>query len=214
VPRSAEASTATGRGLQALVLACAAVFVLLAVQVVLQGPFTTLDRTITLWLAAHRTPGLTSFTATVSDLHQTAKLLALTALLALWRGWRRDGRSVRALAVVPVGMLLIVALKDLFQRPRPHLDVPLVQIATYSFPSGHAVASTVFYGILCVLVFRHVRARSLRVAAAAVAGAMVLLVAFTRVYLGAHYLSDVLAGIAVGTICVALCWRVVFLRPA
>ena len=84
------------------------------------------------------------------------------------------------------------------------MDVePLAHLTTYSFPSGHAVASTVFYGALCVLVLQRVRSPAWRVAALAGAVAMVLLVAFSRVYLGAHYLSDVLAGIAVGAACVA-----------
>lgn len=193
----------------ALVLGCVFVFVLLASQVLMHGPFTRWDLEITRWLAAHRQPWLTSFTRAVSEWHQTAKVLAATALLVAWRGWRRDWSSVRALGVVPAGMLLNVGLKHLFHRPRPLLDDPLVQIATYSFPSGHAVASTVFYGMSCALVFTHARSRALRWIAAIAAVFMVALVCFTRVYLGAHYLSDVLAGVAVGLVCV-----IAFLRFA
>jgi membrane-associated phospholipid phosphatase len=101
-------------------------------------------------------------------------------------------------------MLLNVALKNLFLRPRPLLDDPLVRLATLSFPSGHAVASTVFYGAACALVFALTGSRVLRAAALAGAAAMVLLVTFSRVYLGAHYLSDVVAGVAVGLVCLCL----------
>ena len=76
-----------------------------------------------------------------------------------------------------------------------------MHLATYSFPSGHAVASTVFYGALCALALHHARATALRAAAAVGAACMVLLVCASRVYLGAHYLSDVIAGVAVGTLC-------------
>lgn len=186
----------------ALVLACLLVLALLASQVLLNGPFTRLDLDISLWLAAHRVPWLTQAAMVVSDLHQTRKVLAVTALLVAWRAWRRDWGSVRALGVVPAGMLLNVGLKHAFQRARPSLDEPLVHIVTYSFPSGHAVASTVFWGMGCALVCLHARSRALRAAAVLVAAMMVLAVCFTRVYLGAHYLSDVIAGVAVGTLCV------------
>lgn len=194
----------------ALVLFCLAVVGLLALQVLRHGPMLELDRDVSLWFAAHRRAGLTQFMLLVSDLHQTVKVLVATVLLALWFGLRGDLRSARALLVVPAGMLLNVGLKDSFRRARPLVEDPLVQLATYSFPSGHAVASTVFYGMACALVFTHVRSRALRAAATALAVAMVLLVTFSRVYLGAHYPSDVIAGVALGTACVVLFLR--FLR--
>jgi undecaprenyl-diphosphatase len=200
----------TPRTRLALQLFCLAVPVLLAAQVLLHGPMLELDRDVSFWFAAHRHAGLTRAMLLVSALHQTPKVLAATAALALWFGLRRDWRPVGALLVVPTGMLLNVALKESFRRARPNQDDPLVQIATFSFPSGHAVASTVFYGMACALVFAHVRSRALRAVAAAVAVAMVLLVTFSRVYLGAHYPSDVIAGIAVGVLCVTLFLR--FLR--
>lgn len=188
----------------AVLAACVLVLGLLAIQVLLHGRMLEIDRAVTAFLVAHRQPGWTALMRLVSDLHETVKLLAVTALLAAWRGWRRDGASVRALTVVPAAMLLNLGLKHLFQRARPVLEAPLVHLATYSFPSGHAVASSVFYGMACVLVWRHARSRALRALAAAAAVTMVLLVGFSRVYLGAHHLSDVLAGTAVGVACVTL----------
>jgi undecaprenyl-diphosphatase len=188
-------------------LFCAAVVALLAVQVLTQGPMTQVDQAVTLALAARRQPWLTEGMLWIADAHETVKLLAITALVAMWRVWRRDAGALRLLLVVPVAMLLNVALKVLMQRPRPQLHEPLVHLATFSFPSGHAVASTVFYGVMCALVFTHARSRAVRSAAALVAVAMVLLVAFCRVYLGAHYLSDVIAGVAVGIACLAVAQR-------
>ena len=197
----------------ALALFCIAVFALLALQVRLHGPMLELDQAASHWFAAHRDAALTRAMLLVSSVHQTGKLLAFSALLAAALALRRGLAGARPLLVVPLGMLLNLGLKDLFQRTRPVLQDPLVQIATYSFPSGHAVASTVFYGALCALVFTHTRSRVARTAACAVALVMVPLVCFSRVYLGAHYPSDVLAGVAVGTLCLTLLlrpWR----RPA
>ncbi|WP_395406963.1 phosphatase PAP2 family protein [Pseudoduganella sp. UC29_106] len=80
-------------------------------------------------------------------------------------------------------------------------DEPLLTLATYSFPSGHTVAATLFYGLLaCYLVMRG--RRWLPVAGATL---MVLLVACSRMYLGVHYLSDVLAAVAEGVAWLAIC---------
>jgi undecaprenyl-diphosphatase len=189
------------------VLACLAVVMLLALQVMTQGPMTRIDEAVTLFLASHRQPWLIQLMLWISDAHETLKLLAIAALVALWRGWRHDRAALRLLPVVPAGMLLNVGLKHLMQRPRPDLPEPLVHLVTYSFPSGHAVASTVFYGAMAALVFSHVRSPALRALAGVVAVVMVLLVTFSRVYLGAHYLSDVIAGVAVGIVCLILFLR-------
>jgi undecaprenyl-diphosphatase len=186
-----------------------AVFLLLALLLTLGSSLAAYDLQVTQFLQARRTPLLSHAMLLVSDAHETVRVLAVAVLLAIWRLYRGDRPGAMSLAVVPTGELLNLVLKQIFQRPRPTVPEPLVELATYSFPSGHAVASSVFYGALCVLVLQRVRSPALRVAAVAGAAAMVLLVAFSRVYLGAHYLSDVLAGIAVGTACVA-----VVLRPA
>lgn len=194
---SARLSAAPARQWLALG-ACVAVVAFLAAQVLLAGPVTQVDLQVTTFLAQHRQPWLTPVMLFVADAHQTAKLLAATALLAMVLAWRRRWRDLPLLAVVPAGMLLNVGLKHLFARPRPGLPEPLVHITTFSFPSGHAIASTVFYGMLCMLVFAHTRSRAWRAPTLGVAIAMVLLVAFSRVYLGAHYVSDVVAGVAEG----------------
>jgi membrane-associated phospholipid phosphatase len=186
------------------VLACLLVLALFAQQVLMQGPMTRVDEAVTLFFAANRHGWLTQTMLWIADAHETVKLLAFTVLIAMWRFWRRDLAALRLLAVVPAGMLLNVGLKNLVQRPRPVLPEPLVHLVTFSYPSGHAVASTVFYGALVALVFTHVRSRALRLLAAVGGAVMVVLVCFSRVYLGAHYLSDVIAGVAVGAACLVL----------
>jgi undecaprenyl-diphosphatase len=195
-------------GRLALVLACIVLIALLALQVWTGGAMTRLDLRVTLWLAAHRSAGLTAFMLLVSEAHETVWMLAVTLLVAACLAWRRDWPQVARLFVVPTGMLLNAGLKNVFGRPRPHLQDPLVHLLTLSFPSGHAAGSTVFYGALCALVFGRWQRRTIRVMAVALASLMVLLVTFSRVYLGAHYLSDVIAGVALGAICLAL-----FLAP-
>lgn len=186
----------------ALPIACLLVFALLAWQVLTAGPVVRLDLQVTEFLAARRQDWLTAFMLGVANGHDSVVVLGATVLVALWRFRGRQLQDLAMLAVVPAGMLLNVGLKHLFERPRPALEEPLVHLSTFSFPSGHAVASTVFYGALCVLVFLHARTAATRALAALAAAAMVLLVTFSRVYLGAHYLSDVVAGVCVGVLCV------------
>jgi undecaprenyl-diphosphatase len=93
---------------------------------------------------------------------------------------------------------LNVLLKLLFQRDRPVFDEPLLTLSTYSFPSGHVAGSTLFYGLAVAYVFT--RTRELRWRLLALVGAFIAVcaVAFTRMYLGVHYLSDVTAALAEG----------------
>lgn len=192
-----------------LVAVATAVVLLLAALLTFGSALAGLDHQVTQFLLVRRTPWLSRIMLFISDSHETVRLLAAAVLLAMWRLYRKDRAAAVTLAVVPLGELLNLGLKQVFQRPRPVVPEPLVHLSTYSFPSGHAVASTLFYAAVCALVLQRVPARPWRIAAVVGAVSMVLLVGFSRVYLGAHYLSDVLAGIAVGVACVALA-----LRPA
>ena len=186
---------------------CLLVLGLLAAQVVTHGPVLALDDGVSRYWMLHHRAALTTFMRWMSILHEQVVVLVAATIVAMFLGMRRDWRSARAMLVVPTGMLLNVVVKNVFHRARPHWDEPMVTLTTYSFPSGHAVASTVFWGMACALVFAHTRSRGWRVLAVLVSAAMIALVSFSRVYLGAHYPSDVIAGIALGLSCV-----LVFLR--
>lgn len=195
----------------ALIAACLVVFALLALQVFGDGPMAHFDLQVTQWLAAHRQPWLTQAMLWLSEIHRTAGVLIATALAAGWMARRHGRRSALLLGAVPTGMLLNVGLKESFQRLRPVLDEPLVHLSTYSFPSGHGTASTLFYGALFALVLAQQPRPALRAWALAGAAAMVAMVCFSRVYLGAHYLSDVLAAVCVGTAWL-LAWQLALRR--
>ncbi|MFA9218845.1 MAG: phosphatase PAP2 family protein [Sphingomonadaceae bacterium] len=190
-----------------LLLALAsAVFGYLAHAVLTQQGIVVLDLQLAQWLHQHASEPLTSLMLGVSELHSTAVVLLLVALLA-WRLWQRQARYwlLALLLVVPGGMLLNVLLKQIFQRSRPVFDEPLVTLLTYSFPSGHTAAATLLYGWLgCWLVMEY-RRRALLIVALPACALMVLLVASSRMYLGAHYLSDVLAAMAEGVAWLAIC---------
>jgi undecaprenyl-diphosphatase len=107
--------------------------------------------------------------------------------------------------VVPGGMLLNVLTKHAFGRARPSFSEPMLTLTTYSFPSGHVAAATLFYGLLAAFVITQIEAWRWRVLVAQLAFLLVALVALSRVYLGVHYLSDVLAAIAESVAWLAFC---------
>jgi undecaprenyl-diphosphatase len=166
-----------------------------------------LDLQSATWLHQHASPGLTAFMVWVSALHGTAGILVLAAGAGaiLWR--RRDWRDLLQLALaVPGGLLLNVAVKQAVHRARPHyFDSPVQALTSFSFPSGHTLGSVVFYGFVAWCVVRSSRSPALRAVALAAALGMVALVAASRIVLGAHYLSDVLAALIEGCAWLAIC---------
>ena len=175
------------------------VFGAIAEDVVTQDPLTIVDARFSAWLHAHSFNSLTRVMLLITHVHSLLGVTVLTVAVSAYL-WMKRLRFwvLKLLLAVFGGMLLNLLLKHLFVRQRPHFDDPLLTLTTYSFPSGHTMMAAVFYGTLCVLVASRVRHWRWRVVAIAVAGFMILLVGFSRIYLGAHYLSDVLAAIAEG----------------
>ena len=103
------------------------------------------------------------------------------------------------------GMLLNALLKLIFQRARPVIDHPLLTLVTHSFPSGHTMNATVFYGVVAAFIVMQRCHIAFRLVAPLAAILMIALVAISRVYLGVHFLSDVLASVAEGIAWLALC---------
>lgn len=110
-----------------------------------------------------------------------------------------------ASANIGFGALFSQILKYLFQRTRPDMS-QLVVISGYSFPSGHTMNSLIFYGFVCYQIIKLMKHRS-KYIIVAVPGVLILLIGISRVYLGVHYASDVLAGFIIGA-----AWLVFFVR--
>jgi len=171
----------------------------IAEEVLHNEPLTVFDLRVSEWLHAHRVVRLTSAMLIVTDLGSTVFVTIATVLVSLFLLWRRRRYELLTLLLaVPGGALLNVLLKSAFHRHRPSFNDPVVSFTGYSFPSGHTMAATVLYGALAVLVIRNVRGWRWRVLTILSAGLVILSVGSSRVYLGAHYLSDVLAAMIEG----------------
>jgi undecaprenyl-diphosphatase len=190
----------------ALILFAAWVFGEIAEDVVEGDTITLIDVRLAHWFRAHATAGFTDAMLFITHWNGILGSSVMGALLAIWF-WRRKAHYwlVVVLVAVPGGMLLNVVLKHVFRRARPTLEDPLLTLSTYSFPSGHTAAATVFYGLLACYLLRRVQAWPARTAIVALCCSMVGLVALSRMYLGVHYLSDVLAAAAEGAAWLATC---------
>jgi len=111
-------------------------------------------------------------------------------------------------ALVPItlvgGIILNEVLKFLFHRPRPALP-HLVRVTGLSFPSGHAMMSFIFYGLLIYLLWVNFNSRAFNVVLTAIFTALIVGIGISRIYLGVHYPSDVLAGFAAGSFWLVAC---------
>jgi undecaprenyl-diphosphatase len=132
-------------------------------------------------------------------------VLAIAGFLVLQGMWRNGLFVVLASAG---GWFVNGALKQLFQRPRPDVVPHLREVATMSFPSGHALTSAVVYLTLGALSMRLAERRLPKFYCMAMAMLVTMLVGASRVYLGVHYPTDVVAGWLIGMSWALLCWMV------
>lgn len=167
-----------------------------------------LDERVIAWFQEQASPARTQLARIVTALGSVAFLTAaslVTAIVLLRRGFIY--RFVALIATSGGGCLLNILLKHYFQRQRPVLENPLVTLASYGFPSGHTMGATLFFGLLALLIAHSSRwAWSHRIFAFCSAALLIALVGISRIYLGAHYLTDVSGAIALGLAWLAFCW--------
>jgi len=180
---------------------CVCLFVAIAVGVLTGGPLARFDRWVADALHAHASgaPGLTeAVRVVVAPGSMVALALVSVAVAVALLAQRRWSALVAWLVAVLGGEALNLLLKDLFARPRPRFERPLVVETSYSFPSGQAMESLVVYGMLAYFAVLILSGSGKHVAVAVGAAVLVVLIGFGRAYLGAHYLSDVVGGFVAG----------------
>lgn len=189
-----------------LALAALAGFAELA-EHVMEGATQRFDEAVLLWMDTHSSPRLTTLALEVTALGSIAAvgLVLFLASVLFWTMGRRYSVLLLWVAVVG-GVALNYALKALFSRPRPQLfEWRVPHAGASSFPSGHAMTAAVVYGTLAYLLTRLALGRGARIGVWLVLLGVVLLVGASRLYLGVHYPSDVVAGFGAGFAWAAVC---------
>ncbi len=183
----------------ALAMVLASIFALLWLQVIVGGPMITADHAVHDRLAGLRDGDLNWLFEGLSllgSLTGGAILCGLAGILFYRQGLGRA--CVAPLLVFGFTVVSFSAVKWFTQRPRPEDMAPVIE-ASSSFPSGSSAIAVVVFATLAYLALAMGRNRAARWAPVLLALALITLVAFSRLYLGVHYLSDVIAGAALGT---------------
>lgn len=171
---------------------------------ILEGETRT-DERLAVWLHGRATEPLTDVFRVVTRLGNFITLFAVTlvAVVIFWRRRERIDAAFVALAALGA-QVLSTGMKLGFRRDRPFFPDPLATESTFSFPSGHALVSLAVYGSIALVLARRLSSHSQRALLLGATAVLVAAIGFSRLYLGVHFLSDVLAGFAAGVAWLAL----------
>jgi undecaprenyl-diphosphatase len=171
-----------------------------------RGATQQLDDSVLRWMSTHQTPWLRMVMLQVTALGTGVVVMMVVAVAALFLWLTRHKHSAVLLVVTTsVGIVLNGLLKDVFHRTRPSVFAWGTEVFSSSFPSGHAMSAAIVYGTVAYLAARLQTKHWARILTIVVAAVLIALIAFSRMYLGVHYPSDTLAGMAIGFAWAAFC---------
>lgn len=160
-------------------------------KAVFQKEIFEFDATIYNFLVNHRNTVLNLIFTGITKLGNALILAILTILCIIFI------KDKKYKILVPINILAItglnILLKNIFVRPRPDI-LRLIEETGYSFPSGHAMASTAFYGLLIYIAHKKIENKKVRNTICVMLTILILMINISRIYVGVHYASDVLAG--------------------
>ena len=167
----------------------------------------SLDRSLLLWIHQFANPqlnGVMLFITALGDPPTVVSIFITTiALLAMKR---RYSDGIRFTIACAGGILLNQLMKLFFAKPRPELWTRLIAETSFSFPSGHAVGSMVVYGFMAYILAKEMQQYKLYVYTAATS--LIIAIGFSRLYLGVHYPTDIIAGYGIGFLWLTTCLKV------
>lgn len=169
-----------------------------------------LDIAVLQFLYALRDPSTVQIFIWITELGSTTAIVGLTLAAAIVLAYRKRFAEPIGLFIAVGGTFAVVfLLKDLLARARPELFYQAYEETGFSFPSGHAALSLALYGFCIYLLWRLMPTHKWTGIGIAVLNALILTIGFSRIYLGVHYLSDVIAGYAVGLFFLWIATRII-----
>ena len=177
------------------------IFGRIVVNVLNGNPFVYLDRWVQDQILYFQTPFVTTFMKIVTRFGSGLIILigSIFGIIYFYLH-RKIAELVIYLVTIIGGSVLVLVLKDAIHRPRPIVLVPLLHVQGWSFPSGHAMMSVVFWGIATYFLIRYQNSWKIRAFFVVALGFLISLISFSRLYLQVHYLSDIIGGIIGGLV--------------
>jgi undecaprenyl-diphosphatase len=175
-------------------------------ETVMAGKTQAFDEAVLRWMGAHHTRLLDGAMLEITALGTGTVVLMIVCISALFLSLTKHRYSAILLLIATAGGLgLNLILKIFFDRPRPHVIVWGTNAVSSSFPSGHAMSATIVYSTVAYLAARLYKHAWQRWITMIIAAIVIIMISASRLYLGVHYPSDVLAGAIVGLAWAAFC---------
>ena len=191
-----------------LLLFCMIIFIYAARMVFIQQD-SGFDERVFNAIKPYINPGTTRLMEIITFLGKHNLLIPLNFVLIGFFIYKKERWFAARIAALSLSSLLLMfILKFYFQRDRPLLPV-IGEAKGFSFPSGHALISVVFYGLFIHMIWHEVKIKWLKILLVVLLSVLILLIAFSRIYLRVHYASDVIAGLAAGFIWLVLSLRMI-----
>jgi membrane-associated phospholipid phosphatase len=169
----------------------------------------SLDRSLLLWIHQFANPQLDGVMLFVTALGNPGMIITVFMSTIVWLGMkRRYADGIRFSIACGGGLLINQVMKLFFAKPRPELWTRLISEHSFSFPSGHAVGSMVVYGFIAYILAKDLPVYRRYIYAAA--SILIMAIGFSRLYLGVHYPTDIIAGYGVGILWLSTCLKVKF----
>lgn len=172
-------------------------FILLSTQVMGINSMTIVDLVVNLKINLIQSPGLTGLMIVITSIGSEICLTIFAVALYIFMLHRKKIRnSMIIVSAMITGLLLQVLIKSFVQRPRP--ENALVNMSSFSFPSGHTLMSTIFFIVFIYSIKNEIKAKALRMILISISIILIPLIAFSRIYLNVHYLTDIIGGFLLG----------------
>lgn len=174
-----------------LLVCCLVLFIIILINV-LNGNIQKIDSSIYNLISSIRSNFMNMFFRTITRFGDEEVLICIAVACLIFIKNRKIGVSI-AINLVSIGLINYI-LKEIVQRPRPPMELRMVEENSFSFPSGHAMASLAFYGLIIYYMYNYVKNKKIKDMVCIALSLLIFLIGISRIYLGVHYASDVLAG--------------------
>lgn len=182
---------------EAIIIIILSIIFVILTYLIFNNKLITLDNITHSYIISIRNEKLTSIFKLITNLGSATCLIIINIFLFLLS---KNKNTPKYLAIhLTIGILLNQLIKIIFTRPRP-LNINIINISGYSYPSGHSMMSLILYGYLIYLIHKSKLNQKLKLIIIIFLIIMILLIGFSRIYLGVHYLTDVIGGFILASI--------------